>query len=349
MEEKKDSAFKEFGKKLLNVTLEVSPYILCGQIFRKVFYKRNETDPCLKFKRELFPNLIAEKCVFPTSNRVDLTGYFYHYDKFDDKNVIVFAHGLGNGHTRYLDVINYLAKAGFLVFAFDFTSYDESEGKGIYSFPQGVIDLENAIKYVSTRSKYRKRKIFLLGHSWGAYSVSVVLNVYPKVEKVVALSGFNKSEDIVKAHAEEWAGKDAPTVSPYIIFYERLHYKKYADFTAIDGFKKTKAEILIIHSKDDNVVPITSGLELYKEELKDNPRLQYLKYKDKGHGTIYYSKEGQDYFNNLQQQYKNAIKQSNIVSLDAKDDFFDKLIDKSKYLDMLDYDLLNKIITFLRS
>ena len=347
-EEEKSGFWKTLGKAALNVALEVSPYILCGEIFHKVFYKHTTTDPFLLFKNEYFPDLISEKVTFPTSDKNTLTGYFYHYTDFKKDQVVIFAHGYGNGHKRYLDVINYLAQEGFLVFSYDMTSFDESEGKGIHSFPQGVIDLQNAISFVTRKSKYRGLPISLVGHSWGAYSVSTVLNVYPKVKKVVAMSGFNKSADIVRAHSEEWAGDKAPEVDPYIETYERHCYKNYANLTSLDGFKKSKAEIFIIHSDDDETVPIAAGLEMYLKEMKDNPRFKYTRFKNRGHGTVYYSKDGREYFKAFQREYNNAMKQIKNPTVEQREEYLKEHLDLRNFTHMLNTELMDEIVEFLK-
>lgn len=346
MKEKTKTFFKEFGKAAFQVGKEVSPYILTHQVMKKVFYKYTETDPFLLFDINDFPNLVSEREVFNNGTN-DLVGYFYHYENYRDNKVIIFAHGYGNGHRRYLDVIDYLCQKGFLVFSYDMTSFDESVAPGIRSFVQGVIDLENAIDFVSNKSKYKGLPISLMGHSWGAYSVSTVLNVCPNIESVVEVSGFNSSEELIRIHKEEYAGEDAPSVEPYISTYEEYYFGRYAKFTAISGFNSTSAKILCIHSEDDKTVPIDAGLNHYKKDFNKNPRFDFKTLKNSGHGEVFYSKVGRDYYAFIRNQYNEQFKKFKDATKEDRRIYLDSIIDKSIFLNMLDQNLMDYIYDFL--
>ena len=92
-----------------------------------------------------------------------LTGYLYSSKKAPDgvspKALVVMAHGFGGGgHTTYMDFIEYFARKGFLVFAYDATGNDESQGlgknDGVGGLPQGVIDLNYAISFVEKSGNF---------------------------------------------------------------------------------------------------------------------------------------------------------------------------------------------------
>ena len=80
----KHSILKEITKILYEGTKAVAPYIIAAEVYHKVFYHHTNTDPFLLFRHEDFPDLIHEKAEFKTSDGVMLTGYFYHYKKFND-------------------------------------------------------------------------------------------------------------------------------------------------------------------------------------------------------------------------------------------------------------------------
>ena len=162
-------------------------YIIGVIIYSSIFGGRIESETYLMPTMEDYPTLEAERHEF-YSRKNELVGYLYSSEVVEEKGVVVFAHGYGGGgQIGYLDIFNYLTSNGYYVFAYDATGNDESEGNGIGGLPQGVIDLENAIKYAKTIDEVDDLPMMLMGFSWGAFSVSNVLNFDSGVEAVVAI------------------------------------------------------------------------------------------------------------------------------------------------------------------
>ena len=149
----KKDILKRLAKTAIKKGLEASPYIFIEMLYGKIFGRKTISEPIKRFEDDDFP--LSSK-------------------------MVIFAHGFGNGHHRYLEVINYIAKNGFQVFSYDATSFDESEGEGIKGFPQGVVDVISAIYYVKSIG-YKEEDIILVGHSWGAYSIGAATNEFPHI------------------------------------------------------------------------------------------------------------------------------------------------------------------------
>lgn len=343
----KYSAFKELGKILYKGAKTVGPYVLAAEVYTKVFFKRTETDPFLLFKHDDYPKLIKERDTF-ISDGNQLVGYFYHYENYDTSKVIIFAHGYGNGHKRYLDLINEICLAGFVVFAYDVTSFDESGGKGIRSFPQGIIDLSNAINFVSKYSKYGRGDIYLIGHSMGGYSVGCNLKIFRDIKKAVIMSGFNQSSALIKDHGEEFIGEDAEKVIKYIDAYEEYYFKDYASYSVLEGLKESTGEVMIIHSKDDKTVGYRGSFEKYYREFAKNKRFTFISFISRGHGTVYDSDKGKKFFEETYTLYKKYLKDNPKATREEKEAYIASIRDYDKWLDMLDYDLVDKIVKFFK-
>lgn len=347
MDEKKKTVLINIGKMLTKATMEVAPYALTDVAYKKMFYKRTNSNPLQGFNNDCFPSLIAEKATF-TSGKNTLTGYYYHYPKYKDNKIVIFVHGFGNGHHRYLDIINYLASKSFLVFSYDMTSFDESEGQGIFGFPQAIIDLDKAVNFVKKDRKYKDKDIVIMGHSMGGYATGCYLNVNPDISKVVMFSSFNKSSSLIRQHGYEWAGERIDGTIGYIDEYEDFRFGSTASFTVLDGLRNSKAKALIIHSKDDKTVPISVGFDLYKEELKGNRNIEFIKLDGAGHGTVYDSTEGKAYYESLLRQYSKYIKEKKVVTDEDKVNLFNLLVDKDKWTNMLNYPLMDRVVKFIK-
>lgn len=214
-----------------------------------------------------------------------LDGAFYSKETPWREPVVILVHGNGVGHRAYLDVINAMTAEGYLVYAYDATGYDASEGNSAWGLPQGVLDLAYAIDHV--RAQQPERPIALLGHSWGAYAAGAVLNVRPQVEAVVSLAGFDSSVELLEQQGRGLIGAPAALLAPYLSLYEWIKFGAWADLTASAGFAASTARVLAVHSADDPIIPPGLGYDRYLSAFADDPRFTFRLYTDRGHERLF--------------------------------------------------------------
>ena len=263
------------------------------------FGRRFETNKAFMYNAESFDGLERTRYEFPSDKGQNIVGYMYSSGE-EQKAIIVFAHGYGaGGHNSYMPAINYFAQNGFYVFAYDATGNDESGGNGIGGVPQGVIDLNYAISFVEDSGNFPDLPIGLFGHSWGGYSVSNVLTYHPEVEAVIECSGPNSSTDLVEGGGSKIVGPVIKVLMPVIKVYERSKYGEYATNSALIGFASTDAEIMVVHSSDDNIVPIEYGYDIYYNAFKDDPRFTFIRLEGKGHNQFLNVNYNEDLFDSF--------------------------------------------------
>ena len=96
-----------------------------------------------------FEGLNSHRYTFPSDQGQILVGYGYYRELENIKGLVIIAHGLGGGgHNSYMDVANFFTLNGYVVFAYDATGNDESEGSSVKGLPQGLIDLDYAIQVI---------------------------------------------------------------------------------------------------------------------------------------------------------------------------------------------------------
>jgi len=268
--------------------------IVSVSVYKSVFDVRFETDIDEYFTADDYEGLTVENVTFKTKQGHNLAGYKYRMeDVTEPKGVVVWAHGFGGGgHCIYLPMIHYFADHGYAVFAYDATGNNESEGDVIGGFPQGVIDLDYALRYVKADAAYSGLPVFLAGHSWGGYSVGNVMNFHPDVRGAVLFAGVDSSTAIIHQEGRNYAGEWAKLIIPYVRVYEWIKYGKYATTTAAEGIGAAEnAEILIVHSKDDRTVLQENGYDLFHAAHGDSDRVHFVLYDNRGHSELFYTED----------------------------------------------------------
>jgi hypothetical protein len=267
------------------------------------FGRRSECRPAMMRHVYEFDGLERTRYEFLSDKGQTLTGYMYSAGDVQ-RGIIVFAHGYGDGgHNYYMEDINYLAQNGYYVFAYDATGCDESGGDGIGGVPQGVIDLENAISFVEGSGNFPELPIGLFGHSWGGYSVSSVLTYHPEVKAVIECSGPCSSTGLLEGGGKNTIGPAVYLFIPVLKVYERAKFGDYATNSALDGFASTDADIMVVHSSDDGLIPVEYGYDIYYEIYKDDPRFTFVRLEGKGHNQFLNVSRNTDLFRSFVEFY----------------------------------------------
>ena len=336
----------KFIRAAIDIFKKTTPYVVVEEVYRKMFnHHINCYDP-LTFQYDDFPELEKERYEFKSGKNL-LVGYVYKNKNLNPDKLLVFSHGYGGGGQRtYLDLINAFCDNNFYVFAYDATANDESQGDKMRGFTQGYIDADNAMTFIENLKKYKNLPIYAAGHSWGAFSSSSAIGNHKKIKGLIAFSGFNSPTSVFKSNGNKYAGEDADKFMPYVDSYEEFLFGKDSKISAIESFKKTKARIVIVQSEDDNVVLPSAGYNDYVKEFKHDSRFKFIKLKNKGHGTVYYTDKGKEYYDSFNKYIKQTVKAEKLDD-NGKKELINKTLNKSIYTDMVDKKLIKKAIDFI--
>lgn len=335
---------------VLIVLIISAPMALAIYIYQSNFNEHLVTPSWLTRSVDEFVNLKVTECTYPSNDGQLLNGYLYEKNDQIIRGILVIAHGLGGGgQNSYMDVADYFASNGYLVFAYDATGNDKSEGDNVRGIPQGLIDLDTTISYIEEQEQWSDYPIVLWGHSWGAYSCGSVLNLHPEVKAVVMVAGFNASSDIIEAQGREMAGDAIELMMPFLNLYERMKFGKYASYTCMDGFERADAGVLIMQSEDDEMIPYEDSYQVFYNQYKDNDRFVFISYPDRGHNYPYYSEEAKEYRAKFNADFK--IFYENLgteMTEEIRKEYFAEHVDFSKVFE-LDEDLMGQILDFYNS
>jgi len=184
-----------------------------------------------------------ESVVFKTSDGLRLTGWFVPAD--NSRLTVLFCHGNGGNMSHRLDSISILHNLGLNCFIFDYRGYGQSEGKP--SEEGTYLDARAAYKWLTEEKKESADDIILFGRSLGG-SIGAQLASKVEVKALIIESSFTSYVDI---------GKKFYPYMP-VRWFTKFSYK------TVDYVKDVHCPVMIIHSRNDELVPFEFGCRLYE-------------------------------------------------------------------------------------
>lgn len=323
-------------------------YLLARFIHNKIFGVRCEGNPdFIYFQASDFPGLKASPVSFPSNRGQMLRGYLYSTDMPVCKGLIIFVHGMGGGHTAYTTEIFALAQEGYSVLGYDQTGTMLSDGASLGGFPQGFLDLEAAVFYVRNSPELKDLPLFLIGHSWGAYTVCNFTHLRESVDGVVALSPFDHIPSLLANLAGSQAGRSLGFLKPFFLLQNVLDFGLAALYRPSYSLQDASCPVLILHGDSDPVVPLSLSPVAIREAFDSNPNIRIQICPGRRH-NVYASARAEQYMDQIFSGYaeleKNYHKQ---VPSEIRREYYEK-VDFRKMTEE-DSAVIHQIMDFLNS
>ncbi len=230
---------------MLKTTFISAIILICGWFYFKYFEIRSiyfPTKPIEFYPKEI--GLSYEDIFFKAEDNVLLNGWFIPKER--PRGTLIFCHGNAGNISHRLEFIKMFYDLGLSVFIFDYRGYGKSKGspteKGTY------LDAKAAYYYVLSRNDIDKEKIIIYGESLGsALAVNLAKNV--KAKLLVTFGCFTRTEDMAKR------------IYPFLPLWLVVSMK----YDSLSKIKDIKIPKLIIHSRNDEIVPFDLGKKLFEE------------------------------------------------------------------------------------
>ena len=185
-----------------------------------------------------------EQVTLTTADGIELDGWFIASQS--PGPTLLFFHGNAGNISHRLDSIHIFHELGLNVFIFDYRGYGRSTGKpserGVYR------DAESAWHYLTVRRAITPSRIILFGRSLGG-AITAWLAARTNPGAVIIESTFTSVPDM--------AAKLYPLVPVRLL--ARL------EFNALDVMHDITSPVLIIHSREDEIIPFDHGQALYQK------------------------------------------------------------------------------------
>ena len=248
-----------------------------------LFIRNDNPNGIFYFSAADFPGLQAKNYDLQSQDGYALKGWFYYYDNPIPGRLVVFDHGMGNGHRAYLREIERLAKAGFLVYSYDHTGCMASGGESTNGFAQSLKDLDACIAAIKQEPALQDRTISVMGHSWGGFSTMNIPALHPEITHVVSMSGFIS----VKRMLEQIMPGMLKGMREKLYELERSANPDYVEYDALQTLSNTTANVLLIASSDDKVVQKSHHFDVLQRELGHRKNIRFYLTENKGHNPSY--------------------------------------------------------------
>jgi fermentation-respiration switch protein FrsA (DUF1100 family) len=246
------------AEKVLSISLAVvlvlaGAYVLLVAFFsifqsRLIYFPHREID--------ITPDEIGlsyKDVYFETADRVKLSGWFIPVE--NSRGVILLCHGNAGNISHRLDSIQKFHRLRLSTFIFDYRGYGKSDGKPT---EQGTyLDAEAAWSYLVMEEKVSPNDIIVLGRSIGG-AVAGWLAQNHTVKAIILESTFTSIRDL------------GAELYPYL----PVRLLSRFDYNAAQYISKVNCPVLIIHSRDDEIVPFTHGQQLFEAAVEHKDFLE---------------------------------------------------------------------------
>ena len=184
-----------------------------------------------------------EDIYFETEDNLTLNGWFISAEA--PRGTLIFCHGNAGNISHRFEVIDIFHKLNLNVFIFDYRGYGRSQGipseDGLYK------DAQAAYQYLLSQRDINKQTIVIYGKSIGA---NVAIDLASRVQAAALISdgGFTSACDMGKR------------LFPYLPIKWIITIK----YDALSKINNITIPKLIIHSRDDEIVPFRLGRKLFE-------------------------------------------------------------------------------------
>lgn len=186
-----------------------------------------------------------ESVKFKSNNGNFLVGWMLKSENSSPEITLLHFHGNAGSIIDHHRALVPLLDNGFQVFAFDYSGFGFSEGEATRK--NVLMDGNSALKYLVSRPDIKNTNLVIYGQSLGGHLAAVVGEQNQDlVDGIVIEGAFSSHKDIGK----ETAG----------FFGKWLIKEQYSALESIQNFHKP---VLVIHSSEDDVIPIALGRKIY--------------------------------------------------------------------------------------
>ena len=275
----KKKSLKRIG---LGIVIAIISWVLVSCVVTVVIYDstfpRYDKIPEVPTELEALVQNRQEVSFNTDENR--LSGYLY---KNESNGLIIIAPGFKASADDYLWQIDSLLSKGWAVFIFDTTGSCKSEGESSKGFSQEVVDLRAALDYIESNDRFGYDRLYILGHSRGAYAACSVLDEGYDISAICSISGVNSSMDAIMQPVADKIGFLAYGNYPFLWLYQAILFgNETAHSDAAKEIAESDIPVLVVQGTEDELYT-EDEYSVYSYSVDDNTsNVEYYLCDDEG-------------------------------------------------------------------
>lgn len=207
--------------------------------------------------------LTYEDVFLKAQDGIELHGWFV--PALDPFATVIYCHGNAGNISHRVEIAKMFNEKKMNFFVFDYRGFGRSKGRpterGTY------LDAKAAYEYLVSRKNIDPARIVIYGKSLGA-AIAIDLAAQVKAGAIISESGFTSTRDMAGAIYR---------FIPLWLFVSK-------NYNAIDKIHKIDMPKLIIHSRNDEIVPFAQGERLFQRARQ--PKDFYIMHG--GHNDAFY-------------------------------------------------------------
>ena len=220
--------------------------------------------------------LTAQTVRLPVAEGKTLFAWFVPVPSQVLSPAVVVMHGWGANASLMLPALAPLHAAGFAVLLIDARCHGESDDAPFTSLPRFTEDIEAGLDWLHQQAEVDASRLAVMGHSVGAGAALLCATHRDDVRAVVSLSAFAHPREVMRNLLAQ-VRIPYPVIGWYVVRHvQSVIGARFDDIAPLTSMGKLRCPVLLVHGKQDELVPFADAQCLQAAGLSASGRVQCL-------------------------------------------------------------------------